>query len=104
MTNTRKQAEFDQQLGSCQQELEKARSVDDPILISKVQEKIAKLYFSVKDYENGLAHFDKAIQQAQRRQDRELEAYYIGSKGTAYLHHKLPEEGFLCFEKSLEIE
>jgi len=86
-----------------QKELKQAKTADNPVELSKIHEKIAKTYFEAKEYEDGLKHFDKAINQAKRINDRPLEAFYLGSKGTAYLHHKLPEEGFLCFQQILEI-
>ncbi len=86
-----------------QSELVKVKSADKPVELSKVHEKLAKSYFDLREYEEGLKHFDKAINQAKRIKDRALEAFYLGSKGTAYLHHKLPEEGFLCFKEIVEI-
>jgi tetratricopeptide (TPR) repeat protein len=100
--NTKK-SNFNKQLDIFKQDLKKAELNGDSILKGEIYNKIGKLYFTVKDYKEGLLYFENAIESSREIHNKELEAQYLGSKGSAFLNHGLPEEGYLCFEKILEI-
>ncbi len=85
------------------QDLNKSEIKDDSLLKSQINEKIGKLYFSIKNYKEGVLYLEKAIEIARDLDDKELEAQYLGSKGTEFLNNGLQEEGFLCFDEIITI-
>lgn len=101
--NNTKTSTTKEQIFSLKQDLKNPEVSSDLEEKSKVFESIGRLYFSEKNYKEGTKYFENAIKLAIENKNKVLEAQFIGSKGTEYLNHGLPEEGYLCFEEVIKI-
>lgn len=84
-------------------ELQTARASGDKTRLSHVHNRFGQALFGINQYLKGEQHLNDAIALAEELNDRRLEAFHIGTKGTLLIKANQIEDGYPCFEQVQQI-